>query len=85
MDMSLVIQLCEKEYMKSYPNDNFKIVKDKNTQTGYSIDIDSIEPKKRDLVIERFNQIMKEVCTVLAFLTKEEMQKYGSIISFRLH
>lgn len=49
MDMSLVIQLCEKEYMKSYPNDNFKIVKDKNTQTGYSIDIDSIEPKKREI------------------------------------
>ena len=85
MDMSLVIQLCEKEYTKSYPNDNFKIVKDGKTQTGYSIDIDSIEPKKRDLVIERFNQIMKEVCTVLAFLTKEEMQEYGSIISFRLH
>ena len=78
MDMAIIIKLCKHAYTNRFGNALFRIVECSESKIGFGLDLSDVPESQQTLVSTRFNSIMKEVCTIIAYSSKEDIAYYMS-------
>ena len=78
MDMRIVIRLCESAYSNRFGGSSIRIVECSDSKIGYGLDLSDIPTDQHSLVSARFNKILEEVCTIIAYSSKDDLRYYMS-------
>lgn len=78
MDMSVIVKLCKHAYTTRFGTPTFRIVECSDSKIGFGLDLSDVPEAQHILVSSRFNGIMKEVCTIIAYSSKEDIAYYMS-------